>query len=72
MCGCLCTCVYVNVYLSLSLYTYIDRYRYRYMLWASQLELVLKNPPANLGDIRDAGMTPELGSSPREWHGNTF
>ena len=42
------------------------------MLWASQLELVLKNPPANLGDVREAGLIPELGSSPVGWHGNTL
>jgi len=32
--------------------------------------LVLKNPPAKAGDIRDAGLIPESGRSPREGHGN--
>ena len=29
-----------------------------------------KNPPANAGDIRDAGLIPGLGRSPRGGHGN--
>jgi len=32
--------------------------------------LVVKNPPANAGDIRDAGLTPGLGRSPGGGHGN--
>ena len=26
--------------------------------WASQVVLVVKNPPANAGDVRDAGVIP--------------
>ena len=37
--------------------------------WASQVALVVKNPPANAGDIRDAGSIPGLGRSPRGGHG---
>ena len=37
--------------------------------WASQVELVLKNPPANAGDMRDAGLIPGLGRSPGGGHG---
>ena len=32
--------------------------------------LVVKNLPANVGDIRDAGSIPEFGRSPGEGHGN--
>ena len=32
--------------------------------------LVVKNPPANAGDIRDAGSIPESGRSPGGGHGN--
>ena len=32
--------------------------------------LVVKNLPANAGDIRDVGSIPGLGRSPGEWHGN--
>ena len=38
--------------------------------WASQVALVVKNPPANAGDIRDVGSIPGLGRSPGEGHGN--
>ena len=31
---------------------------------------VVKNPPANLGDIRDVGSIPESGRSPGEGNGN--
>ena len=37
---------------------------------ASQVVLVVKNLPANVGDIRDAGLIPEFGRSPGEGHGN--
>ena len=32
--------------------------------------LLIKNLPANAGDIRDTGSIPGLGRSPREGHGN--
>ena len=32
--------------------------------WASQVVLVVKNPPANAGDVRDLGLIPETGGSP--------
>ena len=35
----------------------------------SQVALVVKNPPANAGDIRDAGSIPGLGRFPGEGHG---
>ena len=38
--------------------------------WASQVALVVKNPLANAGDIRDAGSVPGLGRYPGERHGN--
>ena len=37
---------------------------------AFQVALVLKNPPANAGDIRDSGLIPGSGISPGEGHGN--
>ena len=37
---------------------------------ASQGVLVVKNPPTNAGDIRDMGLIPGLGRSPRGGHGN--
>ena len=37
---------------------------------ACQMALVVKNPPANAEDIRDVGLIPESGRSPRGGHGN--
>ena len=37
---------------------------------ASQVLLVVKNPPANTGDTRDVVSTPGSGRSPGEGHGN--
>ena len=37
---------------------------------ASQVVLVVKNPPANAGDLRDAGSIPGLGRSRGGGHGN--
>ena len=36
---------------------------------ASQVVLVVKNPPANAGDIRNSGLIPGLGRSPGEGNG---
>ena len=38
--------------------------------WTSQVVLVVKNLPANAGDIRDMGSIPGLGRSPGEGNGN--
>ena len=38
--------------------------------WASQVVLVVKNPPANEGDIRHLGLFPRSGKSPGGGHGN--
>ena len=34
------------------------------------MTLVVKNPPANAGDVRDSGSIPELGRSPGGGPGN--
>ena len=39
---------------------------------ASQGVLVVKNPLANAGDVRDSGSTPGSGRSPGEGDGNTL
>ena len=41
-----------------------------YSTWVSQVKLVVKNLPANSGDIGDAGSIPGSGRSPRGGHGN--
>ena len=40
------------------------------MTGASQVALVVKNPPARAGDIRDSGLIPGSGTSPGGGHGN--
>ena len=40
------------------------------VLKASLVVLVVKNPPANLEDVRDMCSDPESGNSPRGGHGN--
>ena len=37
---------------------------------AFQVVLVVKNPPANAGDVRDMGSIPRSGRSPQVGHGN--
>ena len=39
-------------------------------MWASQVALVVKNPSANTGDMRDVGSIPGSGGSHGEGHGN--
>ena len=41
-------------------------------LCASKVALVLKNLPANTGDIRDTSLIPGSGRSPGGGHGNSF
>ena len=48
------------------LYTYIS------YGWSSQVALVVKNPPANAEDRRDAGLIPESGRFPGRGHSNSF
>ena len=40
------------------------------MTGASQVALVVKNPPARAGDIRDTGSIPGLERAPGGGHGN--
>ena len=40
-----------------------------YAQWASQVALVVKNPPANAGDVRDSGLIPGSGRSSGEGNG---
>ena len=44
--------------------------RCQWLIQASQVALVVKNPPANAGDARDAGSIPGLGRSRGEGNGN--
>ena len=48
-------------------YTYIPTYTH---VWVSQVALVVKNLPANAGDIRDLDVLPWWGRSPGRENGN--
>ena len=37
---------------------------FSYISWASQVALVVKNPPASAGDVRDVSSIPGSGRSP--------
>ena len=53
--------IFSSSYMSLP----IPHFSKNYLLaGASQVALVVKNQPANAGDIRDAGLIRELGRSP--------
>ena len=39
-------------------------------MYTSQVALVVKDLPANAGDLRDIGLIPGLGRSPGGGHGN--
>ena len=43
-------------------------YKEIYFSWASHVVLVVKNPPAKAGDLREAGSIPGLGRSPGGGH----
>ena len=43
-----------------------------FKLWASQVALVVKNPPVNAGDTGVLGSGPGSGRSPKGEHGNTL
>ena len=49
------------------LYLWLQFY---YQEWAAQVVLVVKNLPANAGNIREVGLIPGLGRSPWGGHGN--
>ena len=40
------------------------------MYMASQVALIVKNPPAKAEDIRERGLIPGSGRSSGEWNGN--
>ena len=42
------------------------------IIWDSRVVVMVKNLPANAGDVKDAGLIPGLGRSPGGGHGNPF
>ena len=59
----------------LNTHAHTHTYRYMYIythicIWASQVALVVKNLSSNAGDVRDKGLIPGSGKSPRGDHSN--
>ena len=58
-----------------SIYIFLVSVLASYCCWdkgASQVAVVIKNPPANAGDLRDLGSIPGLGRCPGGGDGNPF
>ena len=51
---------------------YVGKRKIAYVDGASQVVLVVKNPPAKAGDVRDAGSISGSGRVPGEGHGNSL
>ena len=68
--------VYIHLYMIFVLSLSDLLHSQRAFLWpivsqgASQVALVIKNPPANAGDVRNKGSVPGPGRSPGGQHGN--
>ena len=68
----ICYCLF-SILASLYIRADVNYLFIRLGMWytgASQVALVVKNPPASGGDIRDTGSIPGLGRSPGGGHGN--
>ena len=65
----ICVCVYICLYIYVRIHSYVFM---GCVYGASQVALVVKNPPANAGDIRDVGSIPGSRRSPGGGNGNTL
>ena len=54
------------------IYIYVCVHTHTHNLGASQVALVVKNPLAHTGDVRDMGSKPGSGGSPGVGHGDPF
>ena len=60
MCVCVCEVFFLSFFFLIFIYLLAQAG----LSWASQVVLVVKSPPANAGDTRDAGSIPGSGRSP--------
>ena len=60
----MCICLILKIYIAHMSNVYIKN------IYLTQVALVVRNPPANEGDARDAGSTPGSGRSPEVGNGN--
>ena len=59
--------IYIHTHTHIYRHIHIHKHTYTMEYWASQVALVVKNPPANAGDL---GSIPGLGRSLGGGHGN--
>ena len=64
------TCICMAESLRCSLETTTTLLNWLYPNRTSQVGLLVKNLPANAGDVRDTGLVPGLGRSPEDGNGN--
>ena len=65
MCVCVCVCARARTCVCV-------RVRVRVCVKASWVAIVVKNPPASAGDVRDVGCITGSGRSPGGGYGNPF
>ena len=69
-----CVCVLAHLTRSAFSWTYkaprLNFYNCKGTRGASQVELVVKNPPVNAGDMKDTGLIPGSGRAPGGGHIN--
>ena len=63
---------YIGVWTEIKERTIFKFILYYFIDGASEMALVVKNPPANAGDLRDKGSIRESGRSPRGRCGNSL
>ena len=62
---CVCVCVCVNFLTEADyMHTHTHTHIHIHYIRASQVVLVVKNMPADAGDLKDSGLIPGLGRSP--------
>ena len=64
------TRISARIFIKISKHLYIEFFEPFCNIRACQVELVVKNPTANAGDLRDTGSIPGLGRSSGRGHGN--
>ena len=64
------TCFINIIFMITSSVSYSDLHDAINHFWASQVALVVKNPPASAGKVRDSGSILGSGRSPGGGHGN--
>ena len=59
-----------SLYILYCLLSFKESYEEYNVRWAFQVALVVKSPPANVGDLTDTDWIPGLGRFPGGGHGN--